>query len=99
MKMVDDSLTGPIRAAVASGDLQQAQLLWDGYMAQLSQEVSQGSLSQARLTEAGELVEWSRRVLLCARAHAQDSLNSMHVAGQYDDPPPPQTPQLIQTRF
>jgi hypothetical protein len=37
--------------------------------------------------------------VLCARAHAQDNLSGLRVAGQYGDPVSPQVPQLIQTRF
>lgn len=99
MTMDDDWMTGAIRRAVASGEFQEAQRLWTGYMAELNEELRQGSLSETRLAEAGELMEWSRRVVICARAHAQDRLNGLHVAGQYGDPPRPQVPQLIQTRF
>ena len=93
------SFTPAIREAVASGEFERAQRLWTGYMAILSDEVRQGSFRESRLTEASELLEWSRRVVLCARAHAQDQLNSLHVAEQYGVPLSPQIPQLIQTRF
>jgi hypothetical protein len=99
MKMDVDSLTGAIRKAVASGEFEEAQRLWTGYMAHLHEELRQGSFSETRLAAAAELVEWSRRVVICARAHAQDRLNNLHVAEQYGDSLPPEVPQLIQTRF
>jgi hypothetical protein len=101
--MVNPSVIA-IREAISSGDFQEAERLWTGYMTRLHEELrqaspSQVSLSQKKLAEVHNLLEWSRRVVLCARSHAQDSLNSLHVAGQYGHALPPQLPQLIQTRF
>ena len=78
--------TEPIRQAVASGEFQKAQLLWNGYAARLCEELRNGPVSEARLVEVRELVEWSRRVVLCARAHAQSRLDSMLVAQTYVHP-------------
>jgi hypothetical protein len=87
---MDGHLTEPIRQAVASGEFQKAQLLWNGYAALLREELPKGSVSAARLAEVRELVEWSRRVVLCARAHAQSRLDlmraSMRVAQVYRHP-------------
>jgi hypothetical protein len=74
---MDGHLTGPIRQAIASGEYQKAQLLWNGYAALLRQELSKGCVTAARLAEVRELVEWSRRMVLCAHAHAQGRLDSM----------------------
>ena len=74
---MDGHLTEPIRQAIACREFQKAQLLWDGYAALLRQEMPKGSITEARLAEVRELVEWSRRVVLCARAHAQSRLDSM----------------------
>ena len=74
---MDGHLTEPIRQAIASGEYQKAQLLWDGYAALLREEMPKGSVTEARLAEVRELVEWSRRMVLCARAHAQSRLDSM----------------------
>jgi RNase P/RNase MRP subunit p30 len=74
---MDSHLTEPIRQAVACGEFQKAQLLWNGYAALLRQELPNGSVTEARLAEVRELVEWSRRVVLCARAHTQSRLDSM----------------------
>ena len=96
---VDSLLTHPIREAVASGEFDRAEQLWTDYMARCHEDLRRGSFSATKLAEAGELLEWSRRVVLCARAHAQDNLSGLRVAGQYGDPVSPQVPQLIQTRF
>ena len=83
---MDSHPTEPIRQAVASGEFQKAQLLWDGYAALLCEELRHGSVPEARLAEARELVEWTRRVVMCARAHAQSRLDSMLVAQTYVHP-------------
>jgi hypothetical protein len=72
-----------IRRAISSGEIQKAAALWDGYAASLEEELRNGSFTAGRLEEARELVEWSRITVLCARAHAQGRLNSMHAAHQY----------------
>jgi hypothetical protein len=74
---MDGHLTEPIRQAIAAGEFQKAQLLWDGYAAVLRQEMPKGSVTAARLAEMRELVEWSRRVVLCFRSHTQSRLDSM----------------------
>jgi len=94
-----DALTSRIRGAVASGEYQRALLLWNEYSARLQEELRVGSLTSGRLAEMRELMEWSRRVMLCARAHAQDQLNSLHVAAEYGVAPAPQAPRIIQARF
>ncbi len=74
---MDGHLTEPIRQAVASGEFQKAQFLWNGYAALLREELPKGYVTEARLAEVRDLVEWSRRVVVCARAHAQSRLDSM----------------------
>jgi hypothetical protein len=44
-------------------------------------------------------VEWSRTVVLCARAHLLDRLNSLHIAGEYEAGVPPPTRRLVEARF
>ena len=68
-----------VRAAVAGGDYVYAQGVWNQYAAGLTA----GGLSESALAEAAELMEWSRHVLLCARAHAVERLRALHVAGAY----------------
>jgi hypothetical protein len=81
---MDGHPTEPIRQAVASGEFQKALLLWNGYAALLREELRNGSLTDARLADVRELVEWSRLVVLCGRAHTQSRLDSMRVAQTYD---------------
>jgi len=75
--------TEPIRRAIASGEIQKATALWNVYAASLEEELRNGSLTARRMEEARELVEWSRITVLCARAHAQGRINSLHIALQY----------------
>jgi hypothetical protein len=87
---MDGHLTEPIRQAIASRQFHKAQLLWDGYAALLREELAKGSVTAARMAEMRELVEWSRRVVLCFRAHTQRRLDSMRgsmrVAQAYGHP-------------
>jgi len=89
---MDSHLTEPIRQAIATREFQKAQLLWDGYAAQLRQDMPKGLVTAARMAEMRELVEWSRRAVLCFRAHTQNRLDSMRdsmrVAQAYGGPRP-----------
>ncbi|MCX6627570.1 MAG: hypothetical protein NTW28_08075 [Candidatus Solibacter sp.] len=89
----------PIRQAVNSGEFDRAQFLWNQCAAGLAEELRTGSLSAARLSEVRELVEWSRLVVLCERAHMQDQLNSLHVAGEYELDVPPSAHCLVEASF
>jgi hypothetical protein len=89
-----------IRQAVASGEFEKALLLWNGYAEQLEEELREYRLSAAQFQEMGELVEWARSVVQCARAHDQDLLNSICAAGRYSDPPAPASePHILQIRL
>jgi hypothetical protein len=86
-----DNRTDPIRQAVASGEFQRAALLWNEYAAGIREEIGRGTCTQARMAEAGELLEWSCGVALCERAHARSQLDTIWVASQYgpaDSPTP-----------
>jgi hypothetical protein len=88
---MDNQHIDPIRRAVASGEFHQATLLWNEYVVEIREEIGRGTCTQARMTETAELVEWSRGVVLCDRAHAQGQLTTIWVASQYgpaDSPPP-----------
>jgi hypothetical protein len=95
-----------IRQAVNSGEFGRAQLLWRECSAALAEELTNGHLTKARLAEVRELLaevrelmEWSRMVVLCARAHLQGRLNSLHVAREYEIPVPPRTHRIVEARF
>ena len=79
----------PIRQAVICGEFDRAQLLWNECAGGLYEELSNGYLSEARLSEVRELVVWSRIVVLCERTHLLHQVNSLHVAGEYELPVPP----------
>ena len=92
-----------VRHAVNSGEYDRAQLLWNQCAARLAEELSNRCLSAARLAEVRELVEWSRTVVLCERAHLRNRLNRMqselHVAGEYGMPASPRTPRIVAASF
>jgi hypothetical protein len=75
-----------IRQAVSSGEFARAQLLWREHAAGLAEELKDGRLTGAKLTEVRELMEWSRTAALCARAHLQLRLNSLHITRKYELP-------------
>ena len=89
----------PLRQAVCSGDFERAQLLWNECAACLADELSGRRLSEARLAEVRELVEWSRNVVSCARAQMQNRINSLHVAGEYEPPVPQGGSRLVSANF
>lgn len=87
---MDNQRTDPIRQAVAAGEFHRATLLWNEYVTEIREEIGRGTCTQARMVETAELLEWSRGVVLCDRAHAQSQLTTMWVASQYgpaDSPP------------
>jgi hypothetical protein len=95
-----------IRQAVNSGEFGRAQLLWRECSGALAEELTNRHLTKARLAEVRELLaevrelmEWSRTVVLCARAHLQDRLNSLHVAREYEIPVPPPTRRIVEASF
>jgi hypothetical protein len=95
-----------IRQAVSSGEFGRAQLLWRECSAALAEELTNGHLTKARLAEvremlaeARELMEWSRLVVLCARAHLQDRLNTLHVAREYEIPALARTHRIVEASF
>jgi hypothetical protein len=88
-----------IRQAVAAEEYERAQLLWTQCAARIDEDLRSGHLTAARLNEVRMLVEWSRTAALCARAHMQDQLNSLHVAGEYEPAPPRPVHRLVETSF
>jgi hypothetical protein len=84
---MDTNRTDDMRDAVASGDWRAVLRLWEGYAAGILEEIGHGTCTRARMSEAGEFLDWARRVALCARAQAQNRLNTIHAARQYDPRP------------
>ena len=89
----------PIRHAVTCGEYDRAQLLWNECAFALEEELRSRCLSEARLLEVRELVEWSQTVVLCERARTQDQLNSLHVAGEYESGVPHGAHRLVSASF
>jgi hypothetical protein len=89
---MDNQSTNSIREAVASGEFDRATILWNEYATRIREEIRRGTCTAGRMAEAGELVRWSRQVVLCDRARAQAQLNTIWVASRYGpavDPPSP----------
>ena len=78
--------TDPIRLAVVAGEFEKALCFFNEYVEQLAGELRQGPAPPSRLVEMQELVEWARRAALAACAHAQNRLNTIHVAQTYEPP-------------
>lgn len=75
--------TDPIRQAIASGEFDWATVLWSSYVNEIIDEINRGTCTQACMEETTELLEWSRSVVLCDRAHGQNQLSTIWVASQY----------------
>jgi hypothetical protein len=76
-----------IRSAVSAGEFGQASALWEIHAQQVADAAGGGSCSAAELAQMRELIEWTRSVVSCARAHAQLRLNArrtkLHAASIY----------------
>jgi len=81
---MDDATADTIRDAVAAGDYARALGLWERYAARAHERAGQGLLTAEELSEVLGLVEWSRRVVVCARAHGRDELCRLQVAVEYE---------------
>jgi hypothetical protein len=86
---MDSGRTDSIRRAVAAGDWPAVLRLWEPYAADILDEIRRGTCTHARMAEAGELLNWAKRVAWCARAHAQNRLDTIHAARQYGPEPVP----------
>jgi hypothetical protein len=84
---MDSGRTEGIRRAVAAGDWPAVLRLWEPYAAGILHEIRRGTCTHARMAEAGALLDWAKRFALCARAHAQNRLNTIHAAKQYGGEP------------
>lgn len=62
------------RDAVSSGEFQRASELWNAYAAERLTEARRGCGD--KLPEMHELIEWTRTVVLCARAQTLRSLRT-----------------------
>jgi len=87
---VDSEIHTLIRRAVSAGEFGKASALWDAYAGQVADEIRGGGCGEARLAQMRELVEWTRGIVTCTRAHAQLRLNTrrtkLHAASIYRRP-------------
>lgn len=84
---MDISSTDTIRRAITGGDWTAASALWADHAAAIEKRIADGKCPAALLEEARDLLDWARRVVLCARTQAQEQLNALHAARQYGDEP------------
>jgi hypothetical protein len=91
---MDTGRTDEMRQAVAAGDWAAVLRLWESYAAGILDEISRGACTRARMAEAGEFLDWAKRVALCSRAQAQNRLNAIHAARQYGPEPIPLRPSF-----
>jgi len=96
---MEDADTRSIRDAVAAEDFSRALELWEEYAAVLKGELVSGRLREARLSNARALLDWARQAVLAMRAHAQQRLNLLRAAQEYDEHFPAETARLVQTRL
>ena len=93
----------PIREAISSGEFERAQSLWECSARGLTEEFENGGSAETRLAEIRELVEWSRTVFLCERAHLQDQIRrlqaELRVESGYQFPDPESSPTTVGARF
>ena len=79
-----------IQDAISAGEFPKASYLWEQYASQVAGEIRDGRCSLARLAQMGELLEWTRGIVTCTRAHAQRRMNTrrteLHAAAVYGRP-------------
>jgi hypothetical protein len=87
---VNSEIHALIRRAVSAGEFGKASALWETYAEQVAGEIRGGICPETRLAQMRELMEWTRGVVTCARAHAQLRLNTrrmkLHAATIYGRP-------------
>ena len=72
-----------IREAIQREQYSEALAQWNGYARQLRVAVEAGVLPADQMQEARALFEWSRTVLLGARAQLQAQVHKLEVAAAY----------------
>jgi len=77
------TIEGRIRAATASGEFAKAGALWADLGDRLRREQRAGPLPAGAAREARELLNWCRTMAIVKRAHCQQRLNRLAIAGRY----------------
>ena len=91
-----DERIDAVRQAVAAEDWRGASLSWNDYAAALQRSILNGTCNAERMTEARQLLDWTKRSVLCLRAQTQDQLNGLHAVRQYS-PSEDSAPRLFLT--
>ena len=90
-----------IREAIQREEYQKALVQWNDYARHLRQAAEVGSLPPDQIAEARALFEWSRGMLIGARAHLRARYHELEVAAAYRAPTgsPASRPALVNTRL
>jgi hypothetical protein len=80
---MEHRLKDTIRQAIACREYQKARKLWAEYIDGLRAELRRGALTQGKMEEARELLEWARLTMRCQQAHIRQRLSGLRVAGIY----------------
>ena len=72
-----------VRQAIQRQEYRKALVQWNDYAKHLRRAVEAGRLPEDQMIEARGLVEWSRPVLLGARAQLQAQIHELEVAATY----------------
>ena len=87
---MDSEIYFRLQDSISSGEFPKATALWEIHAAQVADEIRGGICSQARLTQMRELIDWTRGIVTCTRAHAQRRVNvrrtELHAAAVYGRP-------------
>jgi hypothetical protein len=89
---MDSEIQAGIRRAVSSGEFGKASMIWEAYALQMADAFRGGTCSAEELAQMREIIEWTRSVITCVRAHAQLHLNTqrtrLHATSIYRRPLP-----------
>jgi ketosteroid isomerase-like protein len=79
-----------IRDSIACGDFAKAQRQFEDYAGEVRDAIEGGTCTADVVRQTDELIQWSREMVLSARAHLQDQLQNVrtrvYVAGLYSAP-------------
>lgn len=87
-----------IREAIRKEEYQKALAQWHGYASHLREAVEAHMLPPDQMEEARALFEWSRGILLGARAQLRERYHQLEVAAAYNRGPVAR-PGLLDTRW
>lgn len=76
-----------MRQAIVCREYEKARRLWAEYMGALRGQFERGALTPAEMEDARKFLEWARVTMLCQRAHIQQRLRGLRVAGIYTQRP------------